>query len=384
MEFNFEDIINYLINEKIDFIATITSNWHAVGVDAFLLNLIKKTNKKLKGIIIINYHPISGAYVDETAFFCKKFVQVKFFYLKDPKFNFKGSFLGFKNILLSRRINNKQIHIISVLEPSFSSFRYFNNNLISKKYDPKFILIDEGFGTYVSKKAWKSVMIQESNYKYNIQSIIMIYFIKNFLSILKKFVFNIFYVEKRFIFKKKFNNLIPNNKVIDDYKAVLDIRNKNLKIDSIENDNIIILATEPLSECNMISSAMEIDIVNAITDIARRKGIYTIIKPHPREFNDKYSSIEMSGVQIIDNNFPLEELLARLHPICIIGYASTVLVNAKIFYEIDALNISEVAYKKSKNKALNEETADFKVLTSDFILQITELSQINDYLDSKL
>lgn len=385
MEFNLDYIVDYISNENIDFIATITSNWHAVGVDAFLLDLYKEKKRTLKGVIIINYHLKSGIYINETDFFCTSFSKVKFFYLKDPKFNFKGSLKGFKNLLLSKKRDKKLIHIFSVIEPSFSSFMYFKDTFISKKYIPKYILIDEGFGTYVSKKAWKSVMDQESNFKYSFQSLIMIYFIKTSLSVLKKFFFNLFQVEKRFIFKKKSNKLILNQDIIKSYKSLLNIRNENLNIEyNNRNKNFIILATSTLSEYNIIPLDMEIKIINAITNISRSKGILTVIKPHPRELDNKYSSIDMKDVEILNSNFPLEDLLAGSDPICIIGYASTALVNAKIFYDIDSLNISDIVYQKSKNKSLEQETADFKKLTSDFILSISDLSQIDAYLDNHL
>lgn len=383
MEFNLDYIVDYISNENIDFIATITSNWHAVGVDAFLLDLYKEKKRKLKGVIIINYHLKSGIYINENDFFCTRFSKIKFFYLKDPKFNFKRSFKGFKNLLLSKIKDKKFIHIISVIEPSFSSFMYFKDLFISKKYTPKYILIDEGFGTYVSKKAWKSVMVQESNFRYSFQSIIMIYFIKTSLSVLKKFFFNLFPVEKRFIFKKKSNKLILNQDIIKSYKSLLNIRNENLNIEyNNRNKNFIILATSTLSEYNIIPLDIEIRIINAITNISRSKGILTVIKPHPRELDNKYSSIDRRDVEILDSNFPLEDVLAGSNPICIIGYASTALVNAKIFYDIDSLNISDIVYQKSKNKSLEQETADFKKLTSDFILSISDLSQIDEYLDN--
>ncbi|OEC84684.1 MULTISPECIES: polysialyltransferase family glycosyltransferase [Methanobacterium] len=381
MEFSFEYIINYIANENIDFIAIVTSNWHAVGVDAFLYDLYKENNRKLKGVIIVNYHFKNGYCINENDFVCTKFSQVKFFYLKNLKFNLKGSLQGFSNLLLSKNKSKKVIHIIYVIEPSFSSFMYFKDKFVSKKYIPKYILIDEGFGTYASKKSWKSVLTQECNFRYSFQPIIRIYFIKTFLSILRRFFFNIFPLEKRFIFKKRSNKLIPNQKTIESYKSVLNIRNEKLNIKYNENENFIILATSVLSEYNIIPLDIEIMIINKITSILRSKGILTIIKPHPRELNGKYSSINMHKVKILDNNFPLEYLLSRLNPICIIGYASTALVNAKVFYGIDSIDISNIVYQQSRNKSLEIGAADFKKLTKDLVFSVSDLSEIEEYLE---
>lgn len=383
MEFSFDHAIDYLLNEDIDFIATVTSNWHAVGVDAFLYDLSKKVERKLKGLIVINYHVKTGLYINENDFFCTNFANVQFYYLKDPKFNLKGSLEGFKNLLLSKNKNKKSIHIISVIEPSFSSFQYFKDKPCSRKYDPEYILIDEGFGTYVSKKTWKSAIDHDYNFKYRLQSIIRVYLVRTFLSFIKKFFFNIlFQVKTKFIFKKKSKILTLNSDIVQSYKSVLNMRNKNLKINcDWGNENYLVLATGPLSEYNMVSPDIEIGLINAITAISRKKGINVVIKPHPRELSGKYSSIDIRGVKIINNDFPLEDWLAGSNPICIIGYASTVLVNAKIFYGIDSFNISDIAYKKTKNKSLIQQTADFKLLTSKFIPTISDLSEIEDFLD---
>lgn len=383
MEFDFDYVINYIINQDIDFIATITSNWHAVGVDAFLYDLYKKKERKLKGVIIINYHVKSGLCVHESDFLTSNFSDVKFFYLKNPKFHFKGSLQGFMNLLLSKNKNKKVIHIISVIEPSFSSFEYFKDKLSSNRYYPKYVLIDEGFGTYASNKTLKDASKQDYNNKNSFLILMRIYF-KIVLSVLKRYIFYIFHVEKRFNLKKKSDKLILNNEIIKSYKMVLNIRNKNLKNKyNTKNKNFIILATTPFSEYNIISLNEEIFIINTIAKISQKNGIYTIIKPHPREINGKYSSINNENIEIINNNFPLEDFLAGTKPLCIIGYISTALVNAKVFYEIDSINISDIALKSRKNNLMygNE---DFKKLTADFILSFDDFDKIEEYLKNKM
>lgn len=54
------------------------------------------------------------------------------------------------------------------MHPYFPIFKIFSNGKIAHHYLPKFVVIDEGVGSYMSKKIWKLVSKYDKDMKENI------------------------------------------------------------------------------------------------------------------------------------------------------------------------------------------------------------------------
>src|SRR5680860_231660 len=118
-----EELYNFitkkLLKEDIDFIACLVSPFHALGVDAFLLELSRKKKRKLKGIIFIDPHPKSGFIVNEKDLRCSEFADVEIIYIEKDNYlknrnNIKkisngiNMYMGLLNIMLRKKYSKRE------------------------------------------------------------------------------------------------------------------------------------------------------------------------------------------------------------------------------------------------------------------------------------
>ncbi len=420
IKFNNNDLLykyikKIIIEDDIDFVAFAISHWHAVGVDSAVYDISKRKNKELKGLIIICAHSKGGFVIKEKDFICKNFAKVEFCFLdsnlnnlQNKKFiifrtykNFKRLINILKVIIRIRKVgknkkwdNKKELIIISVMNPMINFLRIFRNESINKKYLPMFSLIEEGVGTYASKKAWKIVRNMDNQNKKQISSSL----IKNLelkakeavSNLLKKIALKYVNTERRFLLNKKSDSFIPNWEVINSYKNIFIKRSrcfKNIK----ELHHPIIIVTNPYSEYKLTSLEYELNILDKVTKFVVAKGFSVVIKPHPRETPNKYLPIlakyKSKNVKLIQKDFPIEDLFLLLEPLCIIGYNSTALINADIIFNIPAISISRLflsnASEEMISKLLKRSNENvFEKLSKDMrIYNVDNFEKLEDILN---
>ena len=401
---NKDQILNYLtkklINENINFIAFVMSPFHMLGVDAYLLETKEKYQKPLKGIIFIFPHPKDGIIIRDEHINCKKFVDVEIIYVVefqiqkkkyvDKIINIYLTLRGILYTIFNKNNNKRELFIISVLDPYFSIFKIFSNKKIANQYRPTFIVIDEGVGSYMSKKIWKLVTKYEKDIKKNSKKNIKLFTIikdisKDFLSsivqLIKKPIFYFFKVENRLIFKQYNNTLIPNYSVINSYKKVLyKFKKDNYKkfIPTFKKP-IIILSTQPFVEYNQIKEYTFIKVVEKIINILEKNDFVIFLKPHPRELLDKYEKLllQHKNLIIVPKSILLEEILLSCSPTAIIGFTSTSLITSKLFYNIHSISITDLIIKLSNDPLLKLSAKEFKLKFQNIIYFIGSLKELN-------
>lgn len=403
-EYTLYQFLSQLMSEKdIDFIAWAISHWHAIGVDAFIYDLSQRENKKLRGVIIISPHPKDGFVINEADFICKIFSEVEFCFLDvNPKVQqfivfrvskfIKKAFdilLATKNIR-NKNKNKKEIYIVSVMNPNINFLQIFRNKHLASKYSPAFSLIDEGIGTYMSRKVWKIVGELDSQNKKS-KHFEFVRVIKSKISeivnnFLKDITLRHINLENRFLFSKKNDELIPIWIVANSYKNVFEKRKMHIK--KVKNaGSLAIIVTQPFSEYGQLSLEYELNIIESVVNILVQRGLSIAIKPHPRETVDKYTSIltkfKSEQIELIQQKTPVEDFFLMLNPACVIGYTSTSLVNAVFLYNIPAINMTNILLETSNDELLNASGNEFKKLTSNIsnIFHINSLEEIEDILE---
>jgi len=372
-----------LENKKIDFVAVAISSWHALGIDAFIYNLSNELGRKVKGLILILPHPEDGYLLREKDFLHSDFADLKFDYVEGisknqnfiservPNFisKYRHIFSGLKNIRSKNGVN--RLYLISPLIPYIELLLFFDNEPISAKYDPVFVLVDEGYGTYISKKNWNMA----NRMDYAILDLISSKIFRTVDYIFRKMIMKSMTIEDKFLFKRE-SPLIVNEEVASSYKEVLKLRKNDIKRDNFEKTIIII--SQPLSENNIILLEDELNTMSSLIKFINKKGIKPILKPHPREKKDKYNNLIGCDFEIIEDNYPVEEIIPIVNPFCVIGYASTALLNSKIFYDITAISLTDLlSIKDSEMFNFGEE---FKNLTSNYVNFVDDLEDINKYV----
>lgn len=405
-EFTLDRFSSQQMSEKdIDFfVAWTTSHWHAIGVDAFIYDLSQRENKKLRGVITIVPHPKDGFVINEADFICKNFADVEFCFLdvspKNQKFTIfrvikfiKNEFdilLAIKNIRnKNKNKNKKEIYIVSVMTPNINFLQKFRNKHLACKYSPVFSLIDEGTATYMTKKVWKIARELENQNKeskhFEFARVIELKIVEIVNSFLEKIALNYISTENRFLFSKKQDKLIPIWAVINSYKNVLEKRKRY--IEKVKNtEPLAIIVTQPFSEYGRVPLEYELNLTETVVNIIVQKGLSVAIKPHPRETMDKYTSIltkfKSEQIELIQQKAPVEDFFLTLNPVCVIGYTSTSLVNARVLYTIPAISMINILLETSNDGPRNVSWNEFKKLTSNMgILYINGLEEIEDILD---
>lgn len=370
-----------------DFIATAISHWHAIGVDAFIYDLSIKLNRKPKGKIIINPHHVDGFVINKKDFVCNKYADVKF-YLGEEITQDEPSF--FKNIAnfpvkifknLQKKTNSKKdnyIYLVFPMEPSV--------NIIKKtieEYDDRYpyvILVDEGVGTYFSSKMVKKVSkIYKSSEEasYSTFDKLKLDILKFIGSIGRKILLKNITVEKRFLFKKS-GELVVNKAIAKSYRKVFDYRRKDL---GISGDNIIILLTEAFAEYNQIPFDDEVSLIEEA--IKSLEGYTVVLKSHPRETPGKYERLKKYGIKEIPLDFPVEDIFSTVNPIGVVGFLSTALLNAKLFYDITVISMADILVDYSDTDLNRLQAKEFKDLTGDFINFINDVEDIRHLIKSE-
>lgn len=413
----YEYIKKIVIKKDFDFIAFAVSHWHAAGVDSAVYDISKRKNKKPKGLIIVSVHPKDGFVIKEKDFICKNFAEVEFCFLSSNLNGLQNQrFIIFriykyfrklinllKIIIRAKKINKnknwnnkKELIIISVMKPNISLLEIFKNKYISNKYKPVYFIIGEGFGTHVSKRAWKITgkldnqdkKLNHFNYLRNIEDKIKKEIVNNPL---KKMVTKYISIENRFLLNKRNDKLIPNLPIVNSYKNIFLMR----KIILLKSDNIkniflpTIILTNPFSEYKLATLKYELKILDNVVNILIQKGYNIIIKPHPRESDNKYVPIlekyRSSRVKIAHKDFPAEDLFCMLNPLCVIGYTSTALITANIIFNLPAISIYRIFLNgndlKRKNILKKTGMSEFEKLTKELICNPDSFEQLENKIE---
>lgn len=407
-----EELCNFiekkLLMEKIDFIACLTSPFHVLGVDAFLLDHSIKENEKLKGLVFIFPHSKSGFIVNRNNFNCGMYEKSELIFVENKRiyskrryiFSSIGKFLkiikGYINVKLMNNTNdnNRSVFILSVEKLNFSMLIPFGNKKIAKKYLPEFVLIEEGMSNYMEKNILNAI---RENQKINSNIINKKKFIfddlfKFISKYLKLFLSKFIHSEKRCLFKKDKKKIYLNDNIIRSYKMAINYKEKiNTNKDIIKlskfinKKNFVLITTQPFVECNYIKMSDYKIILDNLIKIFDDANLMVIIKPHPREDLKKYQEISKNGKNhyVCRKDFLLEEIL-HLRPQNIYGFTSTSLITSKIFYEIEGVSLSNIIIKYSNNKFLRMVISEFKNKFSDFVYFVDEFSEILDILNKKV
>jgi hypothetical protein len=368
-----------LENKKIDAVAVAISSWHILGIEAFIYNLSNNLNRKVNVLILILPHAEDGYLIDKEDFFQSDFADIKFDYVETipenqnfirervPNFinKYKDIFSGLRHIRSNNGTN--KLYLVSPLLPYIELLIYFDNKTISSKYDPVFVLVDEGYGTYVSKGNWDIANRKD----YPLLDFISSKIFRSVDYIFRKMLSEYIPIENRFLFRKE-SPLKINENISNSYKEVLKLKKNSLDIDI--HDKTILIIPQPFSELNYVTLEEELRVMSSLIKFINKKGIKPLLKPHPREKKDKYANLKDCDFGIIENNSPVEEIIPHLNPICVIGYTSTALLNSKAFFGITAISLMDILTMKDDAMDVDEE---FKILTSNYVNFVDKIEDLD-------
>ena len=163
-------------------------------------------------------------------------------------------------------------------------------------------------------------------------------------------------------------------------RQVLDDLQKEYDLSDYEYySNKIVICTQTYGEEQKINNNLDIKRISDICREAAEKNIGVVIKPHPRERDlGKYSK---TGA-VIDTNatVPLEIVLAGLKepPKCIVGITTTVLLTARILWNMKCFSLIKLMGKDAFKDSICEEITNFEGRFSAYVSIPNKISRIVD------
>jgi|GEM_PF-6222331 len=370
-----------LESKRVDVVAVAISSWHVLGVEAFLYDLSNKLERKVEGLILILPHEEEGYLIDETDF-SNDFANLKFDF-GDPipdNQKFIGervpNFISKYNKMVSglRKVKStgvNELYLLSPYVPYIELLLYFDNDIINTKYNPTFIIIDEGYGTYISKKTLKFAVRKD----YALLDFISSKIFRTVDHVFRTMVYRNMKIEEKFLFKMQ-SPLIVNKDISESYTAVLKQRHNDLKLPDMENN--VLVVTQPLSELKLVSEDEEMKITRSLIKFLNKRAIKPVFKLHPRESIRKYDGLTGCDFEILEGRYPVEEIIPILKPTCVIGFTSTAILNSKIFYGVTAVSLSDILSRA--NKEICTAGREFKDLTCNYINFVERIEELDKFI----
>jgi hypothetical protein len=388
-----------LKNQDIDFVASTYSELHSIGIDAFVLDLAQRTNKKPRGIILAPRLPgQSKRITSEKDLACNAYADINLL-MFDPSEDQTGSTilrkqdfdrifryyrfaLGFLYTIL-RKKGNRRIFFLNAAYYDLSYLGLFSDTAILRKYSPIFVLLEEGAGTYLTNSVWKlahqeAISLQKGTSLANkIRSDYIILIKKLFDNVMWRFVAT----EDRLLFRQKDGKLIPNEKSIELYKDAIKCRARFAH--SKDHDSAKTALILPPSYPGLFSFEFELSFVRELVELLNRNHIRSMIKPHPTERSSRYNILSRkNSVSILRNEFPVEDILLTTDPICILGETSTALLTANVLYNIPAISFIDILLNLSDDRLLQMTGHQFKKIAEGYVHFVSNTAQLEHLVRS--
>lgn len=311
-----EKIIEILAEDtSIDFIAIIVTKWHLYGLD-ILLNHNSILNKK-KGLILVSKHRISGVILDVDK------VQSTFPDHKVIIYEQTGSTLKVPFKLLFKLIRGNRtsmnLVLISPQQPAIRMAAKIIEKLMKKI---SYIVIDEGIGE----------VLKYSRYYYKGRERLVL----GMAAFMKQVYYKLLSVTWMTLFETR-NNKVVHSKIYDSYKKYLNYNLKNSSETVCFEKEYVLFIGATYTNTGEMSVSDEMDLLHLVKEMCDKKKLELYIKPHPRD-----SDVErFHGYNIIDRRETIEEFLCNCSrkPAFVLGYSSTALLTAKLFFDIQAISM---------------------------------------------
>lgn len=344
-----------------NFVAVAFTPWHAISIDALILYLSEK-GINIHAAVIITAHPLTGYALDES-FFTNKCSSYYYDSLDHGKH--AGKIENSKELYIKDRI-----HIIAniyknIFLPQLKQERlyYVTNNYaymeivrkLQEQVHKKVVIAysEEGVASYMGT-------LPNPNYiKVN-----NLWAVKNYIryQIFGNYVYRAIHPSISVkIFRQDIFGLHINRSVLPYYhRAIAAInKKKNPQIDRLVIKHSIVICTTAWDR-KQIEEDEDLHVMELVCNYLHNIGIHILLKTHPR---DTYweSKRELLHAQMLNTGaFPMECICEESRPMGIISFSSTILITAKVFWEIPTFCLSKLLNRERIGEQYKEEIQHFE------------------------
>lgn len=216
------------------------------------------------------------------------------------------------------------------------------------KDDVKIVFIEEGLGYYIrTEKRWNERGLENmhgiSKYLrvFRGKMVSLVGYKKTIAKLKRQGK-----IEEFCFFTKENEELVKNESICNLFTKAFESKRVQCEIDENIYYNKVLLNTQPFFE--EIKTDEDLRCYKIIKEICDRNGLVLVIKPHPRELNlSRYYELGID-VETEYASYSQENILAAINrpPVCVLGFFSTTLVTANLFWNIPAVSLCDLICKE--------------------------------------
>lgn len=361
----YEELSEFIQKNNINFVASAVTPWHASGVDVSIKSLEDK-GIIVNGLVLIEIASLDSIPIINNTHFQNKCC--KYYYLEYPLF---ATLYIVKNICANiysalsvekKACLDNAIYICSPWSININVYSAICRKIKNKKFH--FILYEEGLATYFQcNKFSYSKFSKNHNRPNNILKELLSYGVKA----INNWIYTIFtkglYYSNYNLFYEG-DQLCPNSVAIEYYKKILhskctDLHNETYNIEPLRES--VIICTQAYKR-DKIYKNTDISTLKQLIDSLNAKGFKVILKPHPYEKDAATYYSHLNCEIFTNNNISFEYIVTYLKGDikALISFSSTVLVTAKLFYNINAIALTNIVEIENYGQYIQEELMSFR------------------------
>ena len=372
---NFDGLVR-LIKQTPDmnFISFATTPWHIIGIEAALL-WMQERGEKPDGLCLVVPHYRSGIVCDENTY--KNEFSKKFLFISDKK----RPYPFIKNRYLLMKFAYRDVSKKKKDENFYLAACYFNidlgmciYNLLRRRHIVH-LITDEGVGTYLG-----TLEIECPRDTFRFSSVL-----KNPRYLSKWQHYRIWrYIDKhhevkdlRLFFQDDDGSVRVNEEIAPFFKKAIEneaSKTSNRLKETDLSDKVLLCTTAWIRD--KIFDDEDYRVLRAVCDDLHRKGYEIFLKPHPRDnfFVDHAAELH---AKVFDVPCSLEVLCAVNPPKAIVGYSSTALVTANLFWNIPAFCLCGMLDQSKLDILYQKESLNFSSVFKRYLILPQSLDDIN-------
>jgi hypothetical protein len=396
------EIRRQIQRDELGFIASAMSHWHALGVDAWV-KYLRGQGETRGGLVLLLPLPGKSLTITREDFpFCQEDGHVTFIRVRKLVEERKISrllhafhtTLGVANIWLQapRRGDSSQKPRLSLASPTHTSAAVFvlaqvcNSSLLRSRR-VNFTILDEGLGSYIGRETWR---ISRDAERAPGGRFTKFRAIDNFLyetwSSAQRFALRRYPIQPRLAFLKDpiTGQVTANPLIAAEYRTIIRDIHVTPELPRRKKAPVACLLTQPFSELRLIQEDIERRVVKAAVRTLVSNGFDVIVKPHPREVENKHLALPRelgSKVKVLDRNFAVERMLGQLaEEDLVVGFSSTSLLSARLIFNLETLTLGPYLVRTAPTgNMLGPSQAAFDILTGSSIPSFSDRFPITDF-----
>lgn len=364
----YNNICRIIKENDLNFVAFAITPWHLIGVRSSLKYL--SMNKYcVRGLLCIIEHDISGISIGEEQL--REFDEsISIIYFQDVKGNLRKQLRICAHFILNNIFfDTKGFRKIFISAPG--GFYPFLQSMLEEELhvEVEYLVYDEGVQTYL-----KPIHHERENLG------------RHFSNKLKRSIYFLMDTSIRMrgnvtlltlFTKTKHGSLEKNSIAVNLYKSVIEQSTDSISVINLERyKKAIVINSQTFFDNGEIERNEDITILREIINICKKCNHKVIIKLHPRDMH-KERYLCLQDAEIDWSPVSQESILSSLEilPLLIIGFTTTTLLTANIFWNVKTVSIAELLRKSSNNQRLNMHIKDFEKTFSKQIEFVNDLDE---------